>query len=277
LQPPEQHREYSAPSPPQPQPAREAAAAAPQTSAYRPFTPQTQLHARLIALGNSGQQGLNGFALYFVIPGASLGVFSFQIFGSAVQGLLVMAFPDVDAVAIIAMAMMPLTGLAAGGVGGYMLGRHLVLQRFERSRASTARLLLTTELPLLVADENFCRQLLETVKEQIRFMFTGPPVIARLEDQLSFAASYIQALQLTQFTVGDARAGVVKTGNSGYWATSQSARLLYLLGSLSSCLCSCLGWFAIPFLFIYMLRIAEQRGALSAICDYFAGMYEPQR
>jgi hypothetical protein len=173
----------------------------------------------------------------------------------------------------IAMALGTIVGVGGGAVGAYYLLRAVLESNYRSSYQATLRHLQQSELPLLVADENFLRSILENVREQVKFLFSGPPPLSgKLEEQLGLAACYIQALRMCQYAASDKRTPTLRHGDGGYWVNTPTARTFNILASLSCCLGSagCIAIFFLPFMLLRLQRQAEQRGTLAALCDFFA-------
>lgn len=237
------------------------------------YAPYNDLQSRLMAQAHSSRSAQQGLAAYFIVPAATLG-------GTVLYGLFLLPIglagsdPAGSMAFVFMLPLLALAGTAAGGFLGYFLALRSLRTRYERARAETLYLLQHTELPLLIADEGYCAGLLDMLSSQNRFLFTGPPSIRRLEDQLSIAACYVRALLSGRFLADEVPPSVLKHGSGRWWTTTPSARSMNLLASLSFCLigyCGCL-------LFLPLLRnilvLSEQRGTLAAICEYFAGAHE---
>jgi hypothetical protein len=236
--------------------------------------PASTLHARLIAMGRTARAGVSGHAWFGVVPGIGIATTLLMLplvflggFGAATS----LGDP------VFGMLAAMLVGLLAGGIGGYYLLNLLLMQRFEASYASITRRMTETQLPLLVADEDFTAGILAMVKENASFMFTGPPRCRSLDDQLSLSACYVNLLSIFQFAASNERAPMWKQGNDGFFSTTHAARVINAIGSFGGCVpyIGCVGYILLPWAIRNLLRAAEQRGALCAICAYFSD--DPRR
>jgi len=242
----------------------------------RPYAlPLNSLNGRFYALGRSARLSLGGLSLYGVPGGMFLGqmLAVLPVFFWGVSALPQSSSSMSSSLTLpLVMFGLMLLGWAAGGLGAYFLMRAVLQSNYRRAYDHTQRELQSTELPLLVADEAYCASLLEKVRDQVKFLFCAPPSSKRLEDQLGIAAAYIVALRQQEFRLDAKRSPALRRGDRGYYTTTAGARTLNLIGGVGFCLpyLGCLSFIFLPFLILNLLRLAEQKGALAAIADYFA-------
>lgn len=247
-------------------------AAGTASSPSTPIAPQNYgLYGRLSAQARGARGGVDTAALFFITPGMGI----FAVLAQIPLMIISMTAASIGStyssgpLALTSMLLMLLPAIAmlVGAVAGYFLARYLLLERFRRSYRETMQLLDTTQLPLLVADETFGLSIMEAVRDQLRFTFSGPPGGRKLEDQLLLSSCFIRALQLGQFTTELGRDPQLRLGSRRWWSTTPAARTLTIVGAVLSC-GSCAVLFG-PLMLVNQLSVAEQRGALAAICDFF--------
>lgn len=161
--------------------------------------------------------------------------------------------------------------MLGGGAGAFIAVQQLLLSRFRRIYQQTWQQLESSELPLLVADEVYSLSLLDLVKDQLSFQFSGSPLPRSLEDQLLIAAAYVNALRICQFSSTDPRTPMLREGGRGYLLTKVPARTLRAVGSVSFCVpyISCLGFIWLPFAVLHAQRLCDLNAVQAAFADFF--------
>jgi hypothetical protein len=164
-------------------------------------------------------------------------------------------------------------GLLAGSVlGAYHLFSFVFESRFKASYRKTGLELENSALPLLAADEAYCSAVIEAMRDQPRNLLFAPPRNQRIEDQLALAACYQLALRREDFRLDAQRSPALRSGDAAYFNTTAAMGAAKAAGGICLILpyCNCLGFLLLPLLIVSLLRLAEQRGTLAAICDFFA-------
>lgn len=221
-------------------------------------------------MARAARGSVAGMAYFGIVPGiASL---SFLLMLPAIFIPMLANYPSSYMGGEYFMIAASLLGLLCGSFGGYYLMRYMLMLRFEGSYASALERLYGSALPLLVVDEDYCAGIVALAKERWSNLFAAPPASHSLDEQLNLAACYINLLTTYQFSTANRRSPILRHGNNGYFSITPAARVINAIGSFGGCVpyIGCFGYLLMPFAIRNLLRFAEQRGALCAICAYFS-------
>ncbi len=154
--------------------------------------------------------------------------------------------------------------------------------RYNRHYKQASWYLYNTDFPVLVANEQFSLRILEETKDMPILKWTGAPAPTSFEDYIWFSACYRNAIckcmsgrQLQNSQSGKNNSiplPSLRHGSCLFFLGTGNAKALARIGSCFSIFsCGFTGLFAIPLLVVGVLRDAERRGNLAAICDFFIG------
>lgn len=240
-------------------------------AAISPSKAPLSLASRLELLSRDSRRRVLSLVWLFALPAGSLLAVS-SLMLVAFFGMLTSFSASNSALLPYITFALPLLFWLVGLAGGAWLAGYWLRGRFSAAYRTGWQQLQETELPVLVADEVYSLSLLDLVKDQLSFQFSGSPLPRSLEDQLLIAAAYASALRICQFSSTDAGTPMLREGGRGYLMTRVPSRVLRAAGSASFCLpyVSCLGYLWLPFAFIHAMRLCELYAVQAAIADFFS-------
>lgn len=157
------------------------------------------------------------------------------------------------------------------GVGVFFLVQSLFESKLRRRHDQVLYWLLTTDLPVLLADESSWLRVREQAERVPQLRWLGIPMLGKFEETLLFGAAYLDVLEGFASSPQPASPHKLRHGSCLSWLTTAPASGL---GWTAACGCATpwlntLLWFALFPLIVGTNRYIELAGNLTAICDYF--------